>query len=94
MLAKVHSRDVAHSIQNGCDAVIGSNQYGISISFTSDTAKSASFPGSMLPFRSARRSAQSVDRAAATVSAGDIFMCVQASDIAMGMLTVGDIPEL
>jgi hypothetical protein len=32
--------------------------------------------------------------AAATVSAGDIFMCVHAKDIAIGMLMVGDVPGL
>jgi len=32
--------------------------------------------------------------AAAIASAGDIFICVQASDIAIGMLTVGDVPGL
>ena len=49
----------------------------------------------MLPLRSATRSAHApliVD--AATASAGDIFMCVHASDIAIGMLMVGDVPGL
>ena len=32
--------------------------------------------------------------AADIASAGDIFICVQASDIAIGMLIVGDVPGL
>jgi hypothetical protein len=45
------------------------------------------------PCGSAMRSAHApLMVAAATASAGDIFMCVHANDIAIGMLIVGEVP--
>ena len=72
------------------------NQYGISQwSSTAKTAKSASFPASIDPFRSDNRNAHApLIVAAAIASAGDIFIRVHASDIAIGMLEVGDVPGL
>lgn len=49
----------------------------------------------MLPFRCASRSDQAplmVD--AVIASAGDMFICVHASDIAIGILMVGEVPGL
>ena len=49
----------------------------------------------MLPLRPASRSAHAPLIVAAQIaSAGDIFNWVQASDIAIGMLTVGEVPGL
>ena len=49
----------------------------------------------MLPLRSAICKAQAPLMVAAEIaSAGYIFICVQASDIAIGMLVVGDVPGL
>jgi len=52
-------------------------------------------PRSMLPFRSARRSAQApLIVAAAIASAGYIFIWVHASERMNGMLGVGEVPGL
>ena len=90
--AQVISRSIHHRHRATVDPKPVGN---LAVVFTSNTAISASLPGSIVPFRSATRSAHApLMVAAAMASAGDIFICVHASDIAIGILRVGDVPGL
>ena len=58
-------------------------------------AMSASLPGSRLPFLCCRLRAQAPLMVAAVMaSAGDIFMCVQATERTNGIDVVGEVPGL
>src|SRR5215467_14972847 len=75
---------------------LAANQYAISRkSSTAKTARSASLPGSKVPFLFSNFSANApLMVAAAIASAGDMRIWVQASDRTNGILGVGEDPGL